>query len=958
MSVSPTCSRPTSRLSMGPTMPPSLPLPEFIRRWQGSALTERSAAQSHFIDLCDVLGQPRPAAADQAGAWYTFEKGVAKTGGGKGFADIWLRGRFAWEYKGPRKDLATAYQQLLQYREDLENPPLLVVCDLQRFEVHTNFTGTVKRVYAFALPDLVRPEPTPTSPLPPLEVLRALFEEPERLRPAQTSAQVTEAVAREFAQLAESLRRAGADPTDAAHFLMRLLFCLFAEDIGLLPSGLFTRLVERTLARPADFEGQVRELFRVMATGGWFGEHPIPRFDGGLFSGLDTRALALTFDDLKLLARVARFDWASVEPAIFGTLFERSLDPSKRAQIGAHYTSREDILRIVEPVLMAPLRRRWDAVRDQAEALIARREAASGAARTRQQQALQQLLTGFASEIAAVRVLDPACGSGNFLYVALKQLLDLEKEVILFAATSGLPMFFPQIGPEQLHGIEINAFAHELAQVVIWIGYIQWLHDNGFGRPESPILKPLETIAQLDAILARDESGRPIEAAWPEADVIIGNPPFLGGKRLRTELGDQYVEALFRLYEGRVPREADLVTYWFERARALLAAGAVKRAGLLATQGIRGGANRKVLGRIKQTGDIFLAWSDEPWVLEGAAVHVSLIGFDNGQESERTLDGRPVQTINPDLTGTLDLTAARRLPENVNLAYMGGTKGGPFDLSPEQALTMLTAPLNPNGRPNSDVVRPWVTGIDLTRRPRGYWIIDFGVNMPETEAALYEQPFEYVQRHVRPERLKNNRAAYRERWWLHMEPRPAMRRALAPLRRYIGTSMVAKHRIFVWLDPKTLPENLVIVVAREDDDFFGVLHSKPHELWARRMGTQLREAESGFRYTPTTTFETFPFPWPPGRESTDDPRVQAIAQAARELVEKRDRWLNPEGASETELKTRTLTALYNQRPTWLGLAHRQLDQAVLTAYGWPPDLSDEAILERLLALNSGRASIP
>jgi hypothetical protein len=399
-----------------------LSLPTFIARWQAATLSERSAAQSHFIDLCEVLGQPRPAAADQAGAFYTFEKGVTKTSGGQGFADVWLRNHFAWEYKGRHKDLKAAYQQLLQYREDLENPPLLVVCDLNRFEVHTNYTGTAKRVYAFTLADLASPTPTATCALPPLEVLRALFSDPERLRPQQTTAHVTELAAREFATLAESLRRRGADPEQAAHFLMRLLFCLFAEDIGLLPPRLFTRLVETTRGRPADFAPRLRTLFGAMATGGFFGADDIQHFNGGLFA--NDQALDLAGDDLAILARASALDWASVEPAIFGTLFERSLDPSKRAQLGAHYTSRDDIELIVEPVLIAPLRRRWDEVRRQAEDLAGRRDAASGAARTRHEQALQRLLMDFTGEIAKVRVLDAACGSGNFLYVGLMWNLD------------------------------------------------------------------------------------------------------------------------------------------------------------------------------------------------------------------------------------------------------------------------------------------------------------------------------------------------------------------------------------------------------------------------------------------------------------------------------------------------------------------------------------------------------
>ncbi|MDP9350547.1 MAG: class I SAM-dependent DNA methyltransferase, partial [Chloroflexota bacterium] len=375
--------------------------------------------------------------------------------------------------------------------------------------------------------------------------------------------------------------------------------------------------------------------------------------------------------------------------------------------------------------------------------------------------------------------------------------------------------------------------------------------------------------------------------------------------------------------------------------------GKVERGGMLATQGIRGGVNRRVLERIKQTGDIFMAWSDRPWVLNGAAVRISMIGFDDGTEQALFLDGLPAATINANLTGTADVSKAVPLEENKGIGFRGDQKAGNFDIDHDAAHAMLAAPLNPNGRPNQDVVRQWVNGLDITRRARDMWIIDFGVDMPLEEAALYEMPFEHVQTYVKPKYGETGR-----RWWIHERPRPEMRAALSLLCRFIVTPHVAKHRLFVWLAGNVVPDHQLIVFARDDDYFFGVLHSKPHELWALRMGTALEDRP---RYTPTTTFETFPFPWPPGKEPEGDRRVEAIAEAARELVEKRDRWLNPEGAREAELKKRTLTNLYNARPTWLALAHEKLDCAVLDAYGWPHDLSDEQILERLLALNLERA---
>jgi len=491
---------------------------------------------------------------------------------------------------------------------------------------------------------------------------------------------------------------------------------------------------------------------------------------------------------------------------------------------------------------------------------------------------------------------------------------------------------------------------------VVWIGYIQWLHDNGFGIPEDPILKPLHNIRHMDAVLAYDEAGHPVEPAWPAADVIIGNPPFLGGSKLRRELGDAYAERVWALYGGRVAGGADLVCYWFERARALIERGDAQRAGLLATNSIRGGANRRVLDRIKVSGDIFMAWGDRPWVLDGAAVRVSMIGFDGGQERERILDGRDVAAINADLSAQADVRGAPALRENADLCFRSDEKGGPFDITAEIARPMLDAPLNPNGHPNSDVVRPYVNGLDVTRRPRGMWVIDFGVDMPLEEAALYEQPFAYVQRTVKPARDAVRSDRERAYWWLHRRAAPDMRRAVARLARFVATPAVAKHRIFVWCDGATIPDHQLYVFAREDDYFLGVLHARPHELWTLRTCTWLGVGNDP-RYTPTTTFETFPFPWVPGTEPTGDPRVDAIAAAARALVEQRDRWLNPDGATDADLKARTLTALYNARPTWLDLAHRRLDDAVLDAYAWPRDLGDEEILGQLLALNLERAAV-
>ena len=931
-----------------------LSLPEFVTRWKASTLTERAAAQSHFIDLCEVLGQPHPAAADQTGDSFTFEKHVSKLKGGKGFADVWKRGFFAWEYKGKHRDLQSAYLQLADYREDLENPPLLVVCDQDRFEVHTNFTGTAPNVYKFTLSDLLSTLPTPNCALPPLEVLRAVFTAPELLRPERAALRVTEQVASEFGALALSLRARGEDPERAAHFLMRLLFCLFADSIGLLPEHLFRQMIAVDAGKPASFTRKLRQLFSAMSTAGNnFGPLDIAWFNGGLFS--DDEALELTALDMATLRKAAALDWSNVEPSVFGTLFERSLNPDKRSQLGAHYTSAEDILLIVEPVVMAPLQARWAVVKAEAAALATSAASAKGAAYNKLRDQMQAKLYGWVEELARVRILDPACGSGNFLYLALKRMLDLWQEARIFAADHGLPTVLPEmVHPSQLYGLELNTYAHELASVVVWIGYLQWLQEHGMGVPTEPILRKLDNIQHRDAILAHDSEGRPIEAAWPDAEFIIGNPPFLGDKRMRAELGDNNVTALRAVYEGRVPGGADLVTYWFEKAREQIAMGKAKRAGLLATNSIRMVGNRAVLEKIKATGGIFMAWSDRPWVLDGASVRVSMVGFDDGSQRERTLDARLVATIHSDLSSEANVVSALSLAENEGLCFVGVVKGGPFDLTPEQATAMLSAPLNPNGKPNSDVVKRRLIGRDVVQRNQNGWLVDF-VDMPQESAALYELPFEYVRTHVKPLRDTNNRKHRRENWWIHNEHNPGLRKALVGMSRCIVTPEVAKHRIFAWMKTEVVPDHKLHVITREDDYFFGVLHSRLHEAWT--LGTcSWMGVGNDPSYNSATTFGTFPFPWAPGKESQDDPLVQAIAQAAIELVAKRDAWLNPADVTPEELSKRTLTNLYNKRPSWLAELHRKLDEAVFAAYGWPSSLTDAEVLERLLALNHERAA--
>jgi hypothetical protein len=758
---------------------------EFAAKWRGVTTGERASAQSHFGDLCRMLGEPTPTDADPTGSWYAFEKGAEKFDGGDGFADVWKKGFFAWEYKGKRKDRKAAYRQLVDYKDALENPPLLVVSDLERIEVHTNFTGLSPKTYTVTLDDLEAPDPSE-----PLRILRAVFTEPEALRPTFDRAELTEAAARHFAELAGALHARGHEPGAVAHFLDKLLFCLFAEDTGLLPKGLLSRLADATRAKPDDFGAALAELFGRMASGGgMFGVERIDWFNGGLFDSAEV--LRLTAPEIGLLVEVGRLDWGRIEPAIFGTLFERGLDPAQRTQLGAHYTSRDDIWRLVEPVVIRPLRRECAAMQAQVTQLTLRRDASP---KKGPDPEAVRLFGAFLDRLRAVRILDPACGSGNFLYIALGALKDLELEAIGWGSlVLRIPQQFPGVGPEAVLGIEINPYAAELARVTIWIGEIQWMLNHGFAYRRNPVLHALDSISTKDALLDLSDPTSPREAEWPAAEFIVGNPPFLGNRLLRRGLGHEYVELLWSVFDERLPHSSDLCCYWHEKARAQIARGRTKRAGLLATQGIRGQANRRVLERIGDSGAIFFARPDDPWVLSGANVHISFVGQDDGSDLVHELDGRTVATINADLTTGVDLTRARRLRKNQGIAFMGDIKVGPFDIDAGTASALLAAP-NPDGRSNLEVVKPWANGADVTGRPRGRYIIDFGLDMSEQEAALFEAPFEYARQRVRPFRMTVRQERCRRGWWIHHNRRPEMSAALAPVSRCIVTPATAQHR--------------------------------------------------------------------------------------------------------------------------------------------------------------------
>ncbi|MDR0737255.1 MAG: N-6 DNA methylase, partial [Zoogloeaceae bacterium] len=658
----------------------------FIARWRDNDLSERAGAQAYFDDLCDLLGVEKPRDPEN----YCFERGAKKAGGGDGWADVWKRGHFGWENKKPGRDLKAALKQLTDYALNLENPPLLIVCDREIIEIHTAFTGYPDEVTSIRLEDLKDEAAR--------EKLRWVFEEPERLRPEKSTAAITGEAAGRFSDLAKGMRDRGLEGQRVAHFLMQCLFCMFAEDESLLPKGIFTRLLERAGEDAARAAGRVGRLFSAMREqGGVYGDDDIQWFNGGLFEKIDIPAL--TASDLAALCGAARMDWRGIDPSIFGTLFERGLDPRNRAQLGAHYTDTATIEKLIRPLVFEPLLREWEAVREEI------RKIAPKFGHTKKGQpnsALKEgrdLLNAFLLRLENFRILDPACGSGNFLYLSLHALREVEKQSRVEAEELGLsPNLVMHTGPHNILGLEINEFAAELARVTVWIGDIQWSRRNGYPHAVNPILKPLGGIERKDALLNADAS----EAEWPEADIIIGNPPFLGNKMMRGELGNEYVERLRKVFEPEVAGGVDLVTYWFHKARKQIVDGKAKAAGLVATNSIRGGANRKVLEAIARDTRIMEAWSDEDWVNDGAAVRVSLVAFGESARETR-LDGHAVTTIHADLTvgDGLDLTKATQLAENKGVSFMGTTKAASFDIPGELAREWLKLP-NPNGRPNSD----------------------------------------------------------------------------------------------------------------------------------------------------------------------------------------------------------------------------------------------------------------
>lgn len=962
---------------------------QFIARWQNNKLNERAGAQGHFDDLCELLGVDKPRDADN----YCFERGAKKSSGKDGWADVWKRSHFAWENKKPGRDLDKALKQLTDYSLQLESPPLLVVCDRERIIIHTAFTGYPDEPREIRIEDLADDGKR--------QILKWVFTEPLKLRPEKSTAAVTEEAAQRYAALADTMRQRGLDSNQVAHFLVQCLFCMFAEDEGLLPEKIFTGLLaaaKKDVAKAAD---RITKLFKAMqAPKGAYGNDDIAWFNGGLFKHIAIPAL--TTDDLETLRSAsADMDWRAIDPTIFGTLFERGLG-SSRAALGAHYTDTGTIAKLVEPLVRDPLMLEWEAVREKIAKVAPKFGMVKAGKKFRPNAALQAglgLYQGFLLRLSEFRVLDPACGSGNFLYLALKALRDVEKRSQVEAQELGLQAEVSlQTGPHNILGLEINEFAAELARVTVWIGDIQWCRRNGWQHASDPILQSLDGIEHRDALLNDDGS----EAAWPKADVIVGNPPFIGNKRMRGELTGAYVDALRLAYRDYNLDGVDLVCFWFEKARAQIEAGDLHAAGLVSTNSIRGGANRAVLKRILEKSQIFLAWSDEEWWDNGAAVRVSMTGFGQSAMKPR-LDGVEVTAIHADLTADIDVTKAPKLPDNLSRSFQGvtpsasvrralreklGLPKASFNLDGTAARKMLQEPATMNGEPMAAVVRPYLGADDITSRPLDRFIVNF-VGRDEKAAAMFDKPFAAIST-VRLNRQHTDRFNDFQKypWWQFGWPRPEMFAALKQLSRYISIPRHAKHYLCAWTHPAVTPGDALVVIARDDDTSIGILQSRIHEVWALRRGSSLGVGNDP-RYTHTTCFETFPFPEGltpniPAAVYAGDQRAQAIATSAHDLFKQRDHYLNPpewtdwdltpeeqaagfpprpvaKPGHEDDLKQRTLTNLYNSNPAWLTLAHETLDKAVAAAYGWNdyvPAWTDAEILRRLLALNKLRSATP
>ena len=902
-------------------MPDNRELSKFISRWSESGDAERANKDSYLSELCDVLGveRPHPKTGIPGRDLYVFEKEVARTrigGVSVGRVDLYKHGCFLLEAKqtsAKRRDtpawnqlLSAAHGQALGYAAHLdEPPPFLLACDIGYcFDLYASFDGT--GVYR-AFPDGHRKRIFLADLAKHVDLLRAIWTDPQSLDPSKKTAAVTRDVAEQIAALARDLEAKGQDPERVATFLMRCLFTMFAEDVELLPGKPFSHALENFwIPTPASFPGGVGSLWQAMDSGGNFVTGKLLRFNGGLFSAHD--APLLTKEQLILLLMAAKADWAQVDPSIFGTLLERALNPKERHRLGAHYTPRAYVERLVKPTIEEPLRGDWDLVRAEVQQLVDAGKVEEA----------QKRVLAFHHKLCRTRVLDPACGTGNFLYVTLDLFKRLETEVLalleeLGYRQIGLEMETYRVTPEQFLGIEVKRWAKEIAELVLWIGYLQWQvrQPGGAMTVPQPVLRDYGNIKCRDAVLADsgkesllDSRGKPVtrwdgdtmkispitsekipdegarvpvyrylnprRADWPAADFIIGNPPYIGNKRMRLALGDGYVEALRRAHDD-VPETADYVMYWWNQAAKIVGEGQARRFGLITTNSITQVFNRRVVQMHLQEKSVALLFAvpDHPWVdsEDGAAVRVALTTGGNGSTGrllrvirEAPSDGDAARVefderlglINASLNVGADTASLLPLNANSDLSYMGVILvGDGFFVDGADAQTVR------NKAKTCGLVAAYISGTDLTRQLRGREVLDFhGLSEGDLRKHCPEA-YQWVYERVRPKRLQSERSNHRERWWIFGESRPGMRKALSGLRRFIATARTSKHRVFQFLDHHFLVESNVIAIAMSDAFSLGVLSSRPHILWALNVGASLEDRP---HYTNSVVFDPFPFP--------------------------------------------------------------------------------------------------
>ena len=993
-------------------------LDAFISLWNHAAGPERANYQLFLTGLCAVLDvpSPQPAHEDLRHNAYVFERRVdiRHPDGSvtKGYIDLYYRQHFVLEAKqtgqgletqGWDKAMLAAHHQADRYVRNLPpeegRPPFIILTDVGRtLELYAEFSGSGGIYTPFPDPGhhRIRLEDL-RDPLI-QQRLRQVWLEPLSLDPSRYAARVTRAISATLAELARSLEAQGYAVERVAGFLMQCLFTLFAEDVELLPADGFTRLLERLQAQPELFVDAISALWRAMDSGGYDGQlmAKLKRFNGGLFHRIDP--IPLSAEQIGQLLEAARQDWRFVEPAIFGTLLERALNPQERHQLGAHYTPRAYVERLVMPTVIEPLRREWGSVQVAAAAWM----------RQNQPEPALAEVQAFHYRLCGLRILDPACGSGNFLYVTLEHLKRLEGEVLnllrdLRGGQSALETGGLTVDPHQFLGLEVNPRAAAIAEMVLWIGYLQWHYriHHRLDVPE-PILRDFRTIECRDALMVyaacepeMDDYGQPVtrwdgisfktspvtgenipdesqripqyryldpgKAQWPEADYVVGNPPFIGAATMRRALGDGYVDALRETWK-EVPESADLVMYWWHIAAEKVRQGSLQRFGLITTNSIRQTLNRRVveahLNANSSPLSLVFAIADHPWVDagEGAAVRIAMTVAEAGEqegvlqtvrsEADGGEDARSVELttksgkLHADLTIGANVAGAVTLAANLGLGFRGVTlMGSGFWVEPNDPLIML----------EPDAIKPLRNGKDLTSRPRGVYAIDF-FGMSENEArSRFPAAFQRVLDGVKPERNQSQRAAYREKWWIFAEARPDLRAAKNGLSRYIATAMTAKHRIFTFLEENILPDQGIIAITLDHGFWLGILSSRVHVFWALVTGGRLGMGNDP-RYNNSRCFETFPFP---------DAAVETAARI-RDLAEQLDAQRKRQQAQHPEL---TLTGMYNvleklrigemlnakeQAIHQHGLVsilrelHDELDRAVFSAYGWN-DLADRLV---------------